>query len=132
MLYKMRACRGLQPVTCIRILQIASTSALCLLDAQEKKAAMINASFCGDALNGGGIGARYPLETVSSWDSNSVNGTSLIVTVQNNSTVAIVGTADGRILKVIICAIHLQKCFLPIGVPIAVSDIGVVGLNFAD
>jgi len=73
---------------------------------------MINESFCGDGLNGGGIGARYPLETASSWDSNSVTGTSLIVTVQNNSTVAIIGTADGRILKVIIYDVHLQKCFI--------------------
>ena len=66
-----------------------------------KKASMINESFCGDGLNGGGIGARYPLERQSSWDSNSVLGTSLITTIQNNATVAVIGTADGRLLKVI-------------------------------
>ena len=63
---------------------------------------MINESFCGDVLNGGGIGGRYPLETVSSWESNSVLGTSLIVSTQNNSNVAMIGTADGRLLKVTI------------------------------
>ena len=63
---------------------------------------MINESFCGDVLNGGGIGGRYPLETMSSWESNSVLGTSLIVSTQNNSNVAMIGTADGRLLKVII------------------------------
>jgi len=68
---------------------------------------MINESFCGDGLNGGGIAARYPLETVSSWDSNSLLGTSLIISTQNNSTVAIIGTANGRLLKVI----YDNNCF---------------------
>ena len=72
---------------------------------QQKKAAMINESFCGDGLNGGGIKARYPLETTSSWESNSVFGISLIISTQNNFTVAIIGTADGRLLKVTIVSI---------------------------
>lgn len=63
-------------------------------------AAQINESFCGDALNGGGIAARYPLETTSSWESTSVLGTSLIVSTYRNSTVAMIGTVDGRLLKV--------------------------------
>jgi len=78
---------------------------------------MINESFCGDVLNGGGIGGRYPLETVSSWDSNSVLGTSLIVSTQNNSNVAIIGTADGHLLKVImlfLCVVLGQVTLLDI------------------
>ena len=65
-----------------------------------KIAATIDESFCGDALNGVGIGARYPRHETASWDSNSVLGTSLIISTQNNSTVAVVGTMDGRLLKV--------------------------------
>ena len=71
---------------------------------------MINESFCGDGLNGGGIGRRYPLVTTPSWDSNSVLGTSLIISTQNNFTVAIVGTADGRLLKVITVSIITSLC----------------------
>jgi len=73
---------------------------LCL--PQVAIAAMIerNDSFCGDGLNGGGIDGRYPLERTSSWESNSALGTSLIVSTQHNSTVAVIATVDGRLLKV--------------------------------
>jgi len=63
-------------------------------------AAMISESFCGDGLNAGGIAGRYPLETTSSWESNSALGTSLVISSQNNSTVAVIATVDGRLLKV--------------------------------
>jgi len=63
-------------------------------------AARLDSSFCGDALNGAGIGGRYPVQSTASWESNSALGTSLVVSAQHNSTVVVIATVDGRLLKV--------------------------------
>jgi len=66
---------------------------------QREVAGRIDDEFCGWSLNVG-IGGRYPLAAESVAVLDSSVPTSLGVVVHDNLTSLIVGTADGKLLKV--------------------------------
>lgn len=63
--------------------------------------------FCGMPLNVG-IGSRYPLSTDTNFTTDSYLGTSLAVIFHQGKTIAIIGTSNGSLMKVI----HRISAFL--------------------
>jgi len=56
--------------------------------------------FCGLPLNVG-IGSRYPLSADTNFTTDSYLGTSLAVIFHQGKTIAMMGTSDGSLMKVI-------------------------------